>query len=165
MLYTAVQQHKSAIIIHIFPPLWGPLPSPHPAPLDRHRAPGWAPGITQQLPVGYLFYIWSFICVSGAFSMYPSLSSLRWIHKSIFHVCISISRSTFFDGCLFSSFQSLYVGLSSVTVLGLFSVLTPLQAPENFYIPNTSHFIPLPASFLSGLTRQLPSQQFSIWIS
>ena len=93
-------------------------------------------------------------------SLCPTLSVLRWIHKSILYVCISISRSSFFDGCLFSSFRSLYVGISSVIVLWLFSVHTPLQAPETFYIPNTSQFIPLPASFLSGLTCQCHLNSF-----
>lgn len=92
--------------------------------------------------------------------MCPTLSFLCWIHKSILRVCIFISRSSFFDGCLLSSFQSLYVEGSSATVLGLFSVYTPLQPPETFYIPNISQFIPLPAPFLSGLKCQCHLNSF-----
>ena len=35
-----------------------PIPLLHPTPLGCHRAPGWAPCITQQIPTSYLFYIW-----------------------------------------------------------------------------------------------------------
>ena len=39
------------------PPSWN-LPPPHSTPLDCHRAPAWAPCIIQQLPIGYLVFIW-----------------------------------------------------------------------------------------------------------
>ena len=35
-----------------------PIPLLHPTLLGCHRAPGWAPCITQQIPTGDLFYIW-----------------------------------------------------------------------------------------------------------
>ena len=46
------------------PFLLNPTPhlSPHPMPLDCRRALGWAPCVIQQIPTGYLFYIWSCIC-------------------------------------------------------------------------------------------------------
>ena len=31
---------------------------PRPTPLGHHRAPGWAPCVTEQLPAGYLFNTW-----------------------------------------------------------------------------------------------------------
>ena len=41
------------------PSLWtsSHLP-PHPTPLDWYRAPVWVFWATQQIPIGYLFYIW-----------------------------------------------------------------------------------------------------------
>ena len=33
--------------------------SPHPTPLGWHRAPVWVSWAIQQMPIGYLFYIWS----------------------------------------------------------------------------------------------------------
>ena len=35
-----------------------PIPPPHPTPLGCYRAPVWVPWVTQQIPIGYLFYIW-----------------------------------------------------------------------------------------------------------
>ena len=49
MLISAVEQHKSAIIIHIAPPSWAFIPSSHPSPLGHHRVPSWAPCVIQQL--------------------------------------------------------------------------------------------------------------------
>ena len=46
MLISAIQQCKSAIIIHTSPPSLSCLPSP--IPPGHHRAPGWAPCATQQ---------------------------------------------------------------------------------------------------------------------
>ena len=39
MLVSAVQQHESAIGIHIFPPCWASLPSLDPSSQGHHRAP------------------------------------------------------------------------------------------------------------------------------
>ena len=43
---SAVQQCKSAIIIHISPPSWASLPSLHPTPLNCHRMLDWASCVT-----------------------------------------------------------------------------------------------------------------------
>ena len=58
VLVSVSQQRESAIIIHISPPCWASLPFPHPSSLDHHRAPGWAPCVTQQLLTSYLFCTW-----------------------------------------------------------------------------------------------------------
>ena len=57
VLVSAVQQSESAICIHRSPPSGTPLPPhPHPIHLGHHRAPSWAPCITQKVPTSYLFY-------------------------------------------------------------------------------------------------------------
>ena len=43
---SAVQQCKSAIIIHISPPSWASLPSLHPTLLNCHRVLDWASCVT-----------------------------------------------------------------------------------------------------------------------
>ena len=51
--------YESGIGIHISPPFWtsSQLP-PHPTLLGWYRAPVWVSWAMQQVPVGYLFYIW-----------------------------------------------------------------------------------------------------------
>ena len=49
-LVSAVKQSESAICIHISPPAGTSSPSPHPTLPGHHRAPKWAPGVTQQPP-------------------------------------------------------------------------------------------------------------------
>ena len=73
-LASAIQQCKSAISIHMFPPSH---PPPHPTPLGWHRALDWAPCVIHQLPTSYLFYIWfTYICFNATLSMLSiSLSS------------------------------------------------------------------------------------------
>ena len=60
VLVSAMQQHESVIITHthtyITPPSLAFLPSPYSTPLGHHRAPGWAPCVTQHLPTSSLFY-------------------------------------------------------------------------------------------------------------
>ena len=59
VLVSAVQQHESAIIIHISLPSWTSLPPyVHPTHLGHQRGLSWAPCVIQQLPTSYLFYIW-----------------------------------------------------------------------------------------------------------
>ena len=59
--------------------------------LGCHRAQGWAPCVTQQIPTGYLFYIWycKFPCYSLHTSHPPLPSSC--VHKSVLYVCFSIA--------------------------------------------------------------------------
>ena len=79
MLLSAIQQHKSAVIIHISPLL--SLPSlPYPTPLGHHRVPGWAPCVKQQLPTHIHFT--HDIYVDAAFSIDPSHScpQVRSLH-------------------------------------------------------------------------------------
>ena len=54
-MVSAVHQHELVIIIYIYPL---PLETPHPnsTPLGRHRVPGRAPCVVQQLPTSYPFY-------------------------------------------------------------------------------------------------------------
>ena len=52
----ALQQCKSAVITHISSDSWASLPGSHPTPLGHHRAPDWAPWVTEQLLTSYLFY-------------------------------------------------------------------------------------------------------------
>ena len=54
----------NSMYIHIYPSvldLPAPLPSCHHTPLGHHRAPSWAPRVTQQVPTNYLFYTRSYI--------------------------------------------------------------------------------------------------------
>ena len=51
----AIYQQESAIDIHMSPPSHFP---PHPTHPECHRALGQAPCAIQQIPFGYLFYIW-----------------------------------------------------------------------------------------------------------
>ena len=49
VLVSAIQQRRSAIIIHVSPPSCASLPCPHPTSL------GWAPCVTEQLVTSSLF--------------------------------------------------------------------------------------------------------------
>ena len=57
VLVSALQQCKSAIILHIFSPSLASFPSPYPILPGHHRVPDWAPYTTQQLPTSCLSYI------------------------------------------------------------------------------------------------------------
>ena len=66
MLVSAKHQQESAIGIYIYIYIYIYIPSllnlppipPHPTPLGCYRAPVRIPWVTQQIPIGYLFYIW-----------------------------------------------------------------------------------------------------------
>ena len=84
------------------PPILNPLPPPlpSPTPLGCHRALGWAPCVTQQMPTGYLFHICYCICFHSTLSIHPTLSFPYSAHKSVIYVCIfaaalSIGSSVF----------------------------------------------------------------------
>ena len=49
VMSSAIQQCESVIIIHISPSFWAFLSSPHPTPLDHHRAPRWAPCVIKHI--------------------------------------------------------------------------------------------------------------------
>ena len=58
-------------------------------PLGHHRAPGWAPQVTQQLSTSYLFYTREcHICqchfLNSPYPLFPC------VHMSVLYVCISI---------------------------------------------------------------------------
>ena len=58
LLFSVKPQHESAIGIHTAQPFWtSPSPSPS-TPLGWYRVPIWVSWVIQQIPVGYLFYIW-----------------------------------------------------------------------------------------------------------
>ena len=55
VLASAIHQHESAVGTHVSPPSWStlqPLTPSHPSRLL------WVPRVIQQIPVGYLFYVW-----------------------------------------------------------------------------------------------------------
>ena len=57
VLVSAIQQHKSVIIIHIYSPSGASLPSPHPAPLGHHRVPDCTPCVIYGLLVSCTYPI------------------------------------------------------------------------------------------------------------
>ena len=54
VLVSAIQQHESVIIIHIYSPS-GAFLSPHPAPLGHHRVPGCAPCVIYGMLLSYTY--------------------------------------------------------------------------------------------------------------
>ena len=67
VLVSANHQHESATGTCMSPLCWISLPPPPlPSPLGCYRAGVWVPWVKQQIPVGYLFYIWQckFPCYS-----------------------------------------------------------------------------------------------------
>ena len=57
MLVSAIQQGDSAICMHISPPSWTSLPTPHPSPLGQHRASVEFPMLYIALICKYLFIL------------------------------------------------------------------------------------------------------------
>ena len=55
---SAIQQCKSAVIIHTSRPSRASLPSCHPIPPVYHRVPDWVPHATQRLLTSYPSYTW-----------------------------------------------------------------------------------------------------------
>ena len=115
MLLSAIHQHGLTIGIHMSPPSWDFL-LPHPISLCGYRALVWVPWVIQQIPSGYLFYIWQcmFPCT---FSIHPTLSFLppHRVHKSVLYVCISIAVLQ-----IGSSLQSFYIPYICVNIQYLF---------------------------------------------
>ena len=90
LLFSVKPQHESAIGIHMSPPFWNSLSSPSPShPVGWDRAPVWVSRqqiSLQQIPFGYLFYIWQckFPCYSDFWDLQTSdpgawLLIKRWI--------------------------------------------------------------------------------------
>ena len=61
----------------------------HPTPPGGHRASGWAPCAIQQLPIGSLFYTWSYIYANATLSIYPTLYFPLYVHKPVLYVWVS----------------------------------------------------------------------------
>ena len=58
LLFSVSHQQESTTGIPLSPPSQTSSHlSPHPTLLDYCRAPVWIPGVMQQIPIGYLFYI------------------------------------------------------------------------------------------------------------
>ena len=89
VLVASIYQCKLAIIIHISPPSWSP---------SQHRIPSRSSQITrpgslcyiatsQQLSILHLMVC---IYVKTTFSIHHNVSFHHCVHKSIFHICVSI---------------------------------------------------------------------------
>ena len=102
LLASTIQQHESAICIHMSPPSWKSLsPSPPPILLDCHRAPGWASCPLQQPPMSCLFHTWQSVCFSASLSVCPALSFPCCVHKSVLKDCIYSCPANMFSSTIF----------------------------------------------------------------
>ena len=100
----AVFCQTSAWISHRYtciPPFRTSLPSPpHPTPLGWYWAPVWVSRVvTQKIPVGYLFYVWS--CKFPWYSLHtshPLCMSIRLFFMSVFQSLMnSFIQQVFFE--------------------------------------------------------------------
>ena len=87
MLVSAVQQSKSAIIIHISLPSWASLPYPHPTPLGHHRVSGWLPVLYSNISPAICFTHGS-VYMSMLLSPFVPLSPSPTVSTSPFHLRI-----------------------------------------------------------------------------
>lgn len=62
--------------------------SSHPSPLGRHRGPGWAPHVIEQLPASYLFHTYMVVCISQGYILNPSYSLLLTLSPSPFSASV-----------------------------------------------------------------------------
>ena len=103
--FSAVQQCKSATVTYVAPPSAASLP-PHPIPLGPHRAPAWAPCVTQRLPAIYFTrdsvhlsaLLSQFIPPSPSLAVSTSLFSTRFISAIFLDsicICLNIGYSLF----------------------------------------------------------------------
>ena len=76
-------------MVHIFPPSCAsrPPPDPHPTPLGRHRALGWACAI-QRWPTSHLLETRWCIYVNPNLPVYPTLPFLPRPHSRFLHLCL-----------------------------------------------------------------------------
>ena len=70
-----------------------------PTPVGHHRAPGWAPCATQQLPTSFLLYTWYCVYVSATLPIHPILSSFLPVSTCLF--CMLT--------CLFLPWKQIYL--------------------------------------------------------
>ena len=98
MLVSVVKQHKSAlscmyVCVCVYPLSLLSLPRCfYPTPLSYHRAPGWAPCVTWQLPLAS-YLIFDSIYMSMLLSQFVPPSSSLAVPTSLF----SMSGSPFFS--------------------------------------------------------------------
>ena len=68
---------------------------PHLIPLGCYQAPVWVPWVIQQVPIGYLFYIW--LCMFPCYSFHTSHlllpPLLRCVRKSVLYVCVLLKNN------------------------------------------------------------------------
>ena len=89
MLVSAVQQHESAISIHMSPTSWASLPPTQPTSHSSRlsESTGWDPCVLEQLPTSYLLHMVMYIVCQGyslnwSCPLFPSLYPL-YLHVSI----------------------------------------------------------------------------------
>ena len=84
---------------------------PFPRPLACHRALGWAPCVTQQMPTGYLFHICYCICFHSTLSIRPTLSLPHRtnLHVCLLSLCLHCCPANRFIGTIFLDFIYIYI--------------------------------------------------------
>ena len=97
LLFSVKPQHESGIGIHIYPPVWTTfyLP-PYPTLLGWYRAPVWVSWAIQQIPIGYLFYIW-YVSFHVTHSTQLTLSSPLPMSISLFSMPVFLLTSVQFS--------------------------------------------------------------------
>ena len=121
VLVPAVQQHESAIGIHIFPSSWASShPTPHPSPLGHHKALSWVSCAIQLLPTCYFTQGSEYM--SMLLSQFVPLSPSLTVSISLFSMFVSLptlqissSVSIFLD----SIYMHIYFHMSTLTFLFL----------------------------------------------
>ena len=88
---------------------------PSPTPLDCHRAPIWASCDLQQIPTGYLFYVWWCICFYVTHSIHPTLSFPCCVHKSVLCVCVPTPAPQIVKLSLFNRLKKIKKNFSEVS--------------------------------------------------
>ena len=91
VLVSAVQWSESAVCIHTSPPSWASFP-PWPLP-SRHRVPGWAPCVIQQLRTGCGLCILVEICQSYCFNSSDTPNPCPHVCSMCLCVCSVVSDS------------------------------------------------------------------------
>ena len=87
LLISVMQQHESAISIHISPPL-EPLPAHSPIPPSRSSQGTRLSSLCyRQLATRYLLYTWWCKYFSATLSIHPTLSFPHSVHKSVLYIC------------------------------------------------------------------------------
>ena len=92
VLVSAVQQHKSAIIICIPHPCWASLPSPNPTPLGHHRVPGWAPCVYRSFPKFLIRWHSSLFLIRKCLHLQGQGLCTPLISTSFAHACLLLKE-------------------------------------------------------------------------